>query len=174
MDAKGFFTAAQVTRMTGVPYQTLNYWAKIGLVRPSVHDAKGSGSRRVYDFQDLVVVRLALRLRQAGIFGSNLVKILDVTRNAGFDSPAKVAMHITSNGEVVVEPEKGIAISARKSPGQLFLNFEFDWSAAEREVRQLLHVEANRSHRGSSFKKRSRKTTKSSKNIQIAPVKKAG
>lgn len=54
-------------RLTSVSYRKLDYWARTGLVRSSVKQAAGKGSRRVYAFEDLVALRLVGRLRQAGI-----------------------------------------------------------------------------------------------------------
>jgi DNA-binding transcriptional MerR regulator len=129
------FTASQVVRITGVPYQTLNYWAKIGLVKPSVSTAQGSGSRRRYDFQDLVAIRVALKFRKAGIFGRAMVRIVQVLRKMGFDPATGVAIDITPGGEVVVTPRAGELISARRRPGQLLLNFSCD---CRETVSQLL------------------------------------
>src|SRR3974390_1576181 len=86
------FTASEVVRITGVKYQTLNHWARIGLVRPSILSAKGSGSRRGYDFQDLVSIRVALKWRRAGIFGPAIARILRVLRQIGFETPTSVAI----------------------------------------------------------------------------------
>jgi hypothetical protein len=132
------FTVAQVTRMTGVPYQTLNYWAKIGLVKPGVRDAAGSGSKRIYDFRDLVAVRVALKLRHAGVFGKALLPILKVLRQAGFESPATLAIEIAPGGEVLVTAQDGQLISARKCPGQILLDFSCDCTEAVREMQRLV------------------------------------
>jgi DNA-binding transcriptional MerR regulator len=35
------YTAKQVTAVTGVAYQTLNHWARAGLVEPSIARAAG-------------------------------------------------------------------------------------------------------------------------------------
>jgi DNA-binding transcriptional MerR regulator/predicted RNase H-like HicB family nuclease len=66
VERKGFGVAA-VLRLTRVSYRNLDYWARTGLVRSSVKQAAGKGSRRVYAFEDLVALRLVSRLRQAGI-----------------------------------------------------------------------------------------------------------
>src|ERR1017187_9735794 len=71
------FTAAQVVQIMHVPYQTLNHWVKIGLVKASVSPASGRGSRRLYDFQDLVAIRVAMKLHRAGIFGKAMVRIFE-------------------------------------------------------------------------------------------------
>jgi DNA-binding transcriptional MerR regulator len=132
------FTARQVVRITGLPYQTLNYWAKIGLVKPSVSAAQGSGSRRLYNFEDLVAIRVALKLRKAGIFGKAMIQILEVLRGMGFDSPAELAIDITPGREVVVTPRAGESFSARRHPGQLLLDFNCDCRGAAAELRHLV------------------------------------
>lgn len=118
------FTAAQVMEITGVPYQTLNHWVKIGLVRSSIAPAQGSGSRRVYDFQDLASIFVATKLRRAGMHGKAIVRIMELLRKAGFDSPSQVAVDVMSDGEVIVSSPAGERMSARKYPAQLLLNWD--------------------------------------------------
>jgi DNA-binding transcriptional MerR regulator len=137
------FTAAQVVKITRVPYGTLNYWAKVGLVKPSVATANGSGSRRIYDFQDLAAIRVALKLRRAGIFGRALARILAVIRQEGFDSMASVAIDVTPAGDAVVTPQAGESFSARRSPGQLYLDLRCDFSEATAALRKQINKERN-------------------------------
>lgn len=66
MVRRGFGVSA-VLRLTGVSYRKLDYWARTGLVRSSIRQAQGRGSRRVYAFEDLVALRLVRQLRNAGI-----------------------------------------------------------------------------------------------------------
>src|ERR1700733_3205736 len=44
----GGFHGPQVCGLVGITYRQLDYWARTGLLQPSVSAAKGSGSRRVY------------------------------------------------------------------------------------------------------------------------------
>src|SRR5439155_933582 len=48
------FTAKQVVALTGVPYKRLDSWANSGFLIPSIAEADGTGSRRLYSFQDLI------------------------------------------------------------------------------------------------------------------------
>jgi DNA-binding transcriptional MerR regulator len=137
-----FFTARQVRSFTGVSYETLNYWAKIGLVNPSVSAAHGSGTRRVYDFEDLVAIRVAMRLRAAGIFGQAMIRILNVLHQAGFASPASVGIAITPTGDVVVTEKAGQSYSALHRPGQLLFDFTCDCRSEAAELRRLLDDKA--------------------------------
>jgi DNA-binding transcriptional MerR regulator/predicted RNase H-like HicB family nuclease len=66
MSATGFGARA-VLQLTGVSYRQLDHWARTGLVRSSVRQAAGRGSRRVYSFQDLVALRVVGQLREAGV-----------------------------------------------------------------------------------------------------------
>jgi DNA-binding transcriptional MerR regulator len=51
----------------GITYRQLDYWARTGLVEPSIRSAAGSGSQRLYGFRDILVLRLVSRLLGIGI-----------------------------------------------------------------------------------------------------------
>jgi DNA-binding transcriptional MerR regulator len=53
--------------IVGITYRQLDYWARTNLVRPSLADAKGSGSRRRYSYRDLLELKAIKRLLDAGI-----------------------------------------------------------------------------------------------------------
>ena len=56
----------------GITYRQLDYWARTGLVVPSVRDASGSGTQRLYSFRDLVVLKVVKRLLDAGVSLQNI------------------------------------------------------------------------------------------------------
>ncbi len=47
------FSGSQAAKVVGISYRQLDYWARTDLIRPSLVDAQGSGSRRRYSYQDL-------------------------------------------------------------------------------------------------------------------------
>ena len=61
------FSGPAVCRVTGVTYRQLDYWARTGLVTPSVSPAQGSGSKRVYSYADVVEVKVVKSLLDAGV-----------------------------------------------------------------------------------------------------------
>ena len=61
------FSGPAVCRITGVTYRQLDYWARTGLVTPSVTPAQGIGSKRVYSYADLVEVKVIKSLIDAGV-----------------------------------------------------------------------------------------------------------
>ena len=56
-----------VTKLVGISYRQLDYWARTDLVTPSVRAADGSGSQRLYSFTDVVELRIIKRLLDAGV-----------------------------------------------------------------------------------------------------------
>jgi len=61
------FRGPQVCSIVGITYRQLDYWARTDLVRPSICDAKGSGTQRTYSFQDLVRLKVVKSLLDAGV-----------------------------------------------------------------------------------------------------------
>jgi len=61
------FSAEIARRIVGISYRQLDYWDKTALLRPSIRQARGRGSRRVYSFEDLVELRVIARLLAIGL-----------------------------------------------------------------------------------------------------------
>jgi DNA-binding transcriptional MerR regulator len=61
------FRGPQVCKLVGITYRQLDYWARTGLMRPSITDARGSGTQRVYAYRDLLELKVIKQLLDAGI-----------------------------------------------------------------------------------------------------------
>jgi DNA-binding transcriptional MerR regulator len=61
------FRGPQVCALVGITYRQLDYWARTGLLRPSIADARGSGTQRVYSYTDVVELKVIKQLLDAGI-----------------------------------------------------------------------------------------------------------
>lgn len=61
------YRGPQVCALVGITYRQLDYWARTDLLRPSVADAKGSGSQRRYSYSDLLELKVIKRLLDAGL-----------------------------------------------------------------------------------------------------------
>ena len=61
------FSGTRAAAVVGISYRQLDYWARTDLVRPSLCDASGSGSRRLYSYRDLLELRVIKSLLDAGI-----------------------------------------------------------------------------------------------------------
>jgi DNA-binding transcriptional MerR regulator len=61
------YSGTRTAEVVGITYRQLDYWARTDLVRPSFTDAKGSGTRRVYSYRDLLELKIIKQLLDAGI-----------------------------------------------------------------------------------------------------------
>src|SRR5256886_16136090 len=61
------FRGPQVCKIVGISYRQLDYWARTDLIRPSIADAKGSGTQRRYSYRDLVELKVIKNLLDAGV-----------------------------------------------------------------------------------------------------------
>ena len=84
-----------------ISYRQLDYWARTGLVVPSVRDASGSGTQRLYSFRDMVVLKVVKRLLDAGVSLQNIRKAIEALRSRGTDDLAQITL--ISDGTTVYE-----------------------------------------------------------------------
>ena len=74
------FRAPEACRVVGISYRQLDYWARTGLLEPSLQGAGGSGTLRLYSFTDLVELRVVKRLRDTGIGLAKIRKAIEWLR----------------------------------------------------------------------------------------------
>jgi len=80
-NAETGFRGPTVCRTVGISYRQLDYWARTGLVTPSVRDADGSGSQRMYSFNDVVQLRVIKKLIDAGVSLPKIRRAVDYLRD---------------------------------------------------------------------------------------------
>lgn len=74
------YRAPQVCSLVGITYRQLDYWARTGLIVPSVQSAMGSGSQRLYSFNDLVQLKVVKRLLDAGMSLKKIRSAMEILR----------------------------------------------------------------------------------------------
>src|SRR3954465_3619302 len=93
----------------GITYRQLDYWARTGLVEPTVRGASGSGSQRLYSFRDILILKVIKRLLDAGISLQQIRTAVQHLRKRGTDDLTRVTLmsdgatvyECTSNDEVI-------------------------------------------------------------------------
>ena len=85
----------------GITYRQLDYWARTGLVEPSVRTAAGSGSQRLYSFRDILVLKVIKRLLDTGVSLQNIRTAVEHLRDSGVEDLAQVTL--MSDGASVYE-----------------------------------------------------------------------
>jgi len=74
------FRAPQVCKVVNITYRQLDYWARTDLLTPSLQDAHGSGSQRLYSFSDVVQLKVIKRLLDAGMSLKRIRQAMDILR----------------------------------------------------------------------------------------------
>jgi DNA-binding transcriptional MerR regulator len=85
----------------GITYRQLDYWARTGLVVPTIRSASGSGSQRLYSFKDILVLKVVKRLLDAGVSLQNIRVAVEALRARGVADLAEVTL--LSDGTSVYE-----------------------------------------------------------------------
>ncbi len=85
----------------GITYRQLDYWARTGLVAPTIRSASGSGSQRLYSFKDILVLKLVKRLLDTGVSLQNIRTAVEHLRERGVDDLAGITL--LSDGVSVYE-----------------------------------------------------------------------
>jgi DNA-binding transcriptional MerR regulator len=79
------FHAPQVCKIVGITYRQLDYWARTGLLRPSLADARGSGSQRIYAYSDVLELKVVKQLLDAGVNLQKARRAIACLRESGED-----------------------------------------------------------------------------------------
>jgi DNA-binding transcriptional MerR regulator len=72
-----------VCTIVGISYRQLDYWTTTGLVVPSVRDAEGSGSQRLYSFEDIVTLKVIKNLLDTGVSLQRIRTAVEFVRDRG-------------------------------------------------------------------------------------------
>jgi DNA-binding transcriptional MerR regulator len=94
------FSGTQAAKVVGITYRQLDYWARTDLIRPSLSDASGSGSRRRYSYKDLLELRVIKTLLDAGIKLESVREVFNYLREHVTTDIASA--HLVINGNSVV------------------------------------------------------------------------
>jgi transposase-like protein len=114
VDEQGY-RVPEVCRIVGISYRQLDYWARTELVRPSVRDAGGSGTQRLYSFQDLLQLKVVKNLLDAGVSLQQIRKAIEYLQDS------KQSLHgvtLISDGRRIYTPESPEAVVDLISRGQ--------------------------------------------------------
>ena len=132
------FSGKRTAEIVGITYRQLDYWARTDLVRPSLVDAKGSGTRRRYSYRDLLELKIIKKLLDAGLRLETVRDVFAYLReNLGEDVVS--ANLIISDGQVVLATSDQEMIDLiRKGQGVLNL-LPLDSVKAEIDAVVALH-----------------------------------
>ena len=113
------FRGPQVCSLVGITYRQLDYWARTDLLRPSITEARGSGTQRRYSYRDLLELKVIKRLLDAGVSLQSARRAIECLREAGADV---ASTNLVLNGTTSVLASSGEEIIDLLKGGQGVLN----------------------------------------------------
>jgi DNA-binding transcriptional MerR regulator len=95
------YKGATACTVAGISYRQLDYWARTGLVEPTIRPATGSGTQRLYSFQDVLVLKVVKRLLDTGVSLQNIRTAIEHLRLQGVADMSTVTL--MSDGASIYE-----------------------------------------------------------------------
>ncbi|QCU77817.1 MerR family transcriptional regulator [Citricoccus sp. SGAir0253] len=101
LDEGAGYRGPTACKAAGITYRQLDYWARTGLVVPTVRGASGSGTQRLYSFRDILVLKVVKRLLDTGVSLQQIRSAVEHLRERGVDDLAQITL--MSDGASVYE-----------------------------------------------------------------------
>ena len=112
------FSGTQTAKIVGITYRQLDYWARTDLIKPSLEEAKGSGSRRRYSYRDLLELRVIKTLLDSGIRLESVRDVFSYLRQHVTTDISSANIVIQGTSVVLCENDELIDI-LRSGPGRV-------------------------------------------------------
>jgi len=113
------FRGTKAATIVGITYRQLDYWARTDLIRPSLTDAAGSGSRRLYSYRDLLELRVIKSLLDAGIKLESVRTAFEYLRTHLETDIASAHLVISGSDVILCDGEQLIDVMRRGGQGVL-------------------------------------------------------
>ena len=116
VDEEGF-SGTRTAQVVGISYRQLDYWARTNLIRPSLADATGSGSRRRYSYRDLLELKVVKKLIDAGIRLESVREVFAYLREHMNTDVASAHLVISGNDVLLCEGDDLIDVVQPRAGG---------------------------------------------------------
>jgi DNA-binding transcriptional MerR regulator len=140
-DTEGY-RIPDVQKIVGISYRQLDYWARTGLVRPSVRDAGGSGTQRLYSFEDLVVLRTIKKLLDAGVSLQRIRRAIGFLRDHLNREPQGVTIMSDGSGIYACESPTEVMDLLQRGQGVFGIALDKVWTDVEGSLKRSARAAA--------------------------------
>ena len=113
------YRGPQTCKIVGISYRQLDYWTRTGLVVPSLAEAHGSGTQRLYSFNDLLQLRVIKNLTDAGASLQKVRQAIDYVRDHLQDDWSKVTIVADGGGVYACTSDAEVIDLLRSGQGVL-------------------------------------------------------
>jgi DNA-binding transcriptional MerR regulator len=113
------YSGTRAAAVVGISYRQLDYWARTDLIRPSLTDASGSGSRRMYSYRDLLELRVIKSLLDAGIKLESVRRVFEYLRAHVSDDIGAATLVISGATVTLCQGDQLVDVLKRSGQGVL-------------------------------------------------------
>jgi DNA-binding transcriptional MerR regulator len=113
------YRGPQTCKIVGITYRQLDYWTRTGLVVPSIQKATGSGSQRLYSFNDLLQLKVVKSLTDAGASLQKVRQAIEYVRNNLSDEWGQVTIVADGGGVYACTSDAEVVDLLRSGQGVL-------------------------------------------------------
>jgi DNA-binding transcriptional MerR regulator len=129
------YRVPEVCKVIGISYRQLDYWARTGLVTPSIREAGGSGTQRLYSFQDLVQLKVIKKLIDAGISLQRIRKAVQYLRQNKSSALSGITLMSDGVGIYACESEDEIIDLVKRGQGVFAIALDKVWEDLSSSLR---------------------------------------
>lgn len=118
------YNTGVVSKITGLSVRQIDYWDRTHFIKPSVSEASGYGSVRLYSFKDLVQLKVAKTLMDKGVSLQKIRKALNYLKKnmPEIKKPLAELKFLTDSDTIfVLTKDKKVIIDTLRS-GQLIFS----------------------------------------------------
>lgn len=126
------YSGKKAAEIVGITYRQLDYWARTDLVRPSVADASGSGTRRQYSYRDLLELKVIKTLLDAGIKLESVRSVFSYLRDQLGEDIASAQLVINGSSAVLVNDDDELVDVLKQ--GQFVMGSVLSLGGVQRQV----------------------------------------
>lgn len=116
------FSGKRAAEIVGITYRQLDYWARTDLIRPSLADAQGSGSRRSYSYRNLIELKLIKTFLDNGTKLENIRQAFEYVRDQLGEDLTSAKLVLSGSSAVLVRENDELIDVMSKNKGQGVLN----------------------------------------------------
>jgi len=136
-DAIQSFSTQRAADIVGITYRQMDYWARTGLLTPSLASAEGSGSRRAYSYTDLLELKVIKRLIDTGMDLKKVRIVFDYVRTELHQDISSASLVIDGTRSAVVRTHDELIDALQRGQGVLPLSgLQGEVNAAIVELRE--------------------------------------
>ena len=130
------YRVPDVCKIVGISYRQLDYWARTELVMPSVREAGGSGTQRLYSFQDLVQLRVIKNLLDTGISLQRIRKAVDYLNENMDGVPTGITLMSDGTRIYACESDEEIIDLLKRGQGVFAIALDKVWEDLSQSLRR--------------------------------------